>query len=248
MDINIERITFSLNNLSIHANIVKIQSYYRGYISRRKMLPLILLKVKQYLEEEKFQFSKTSRDGRINSCVDEDNIVELLSNRFDGKIKRPSLRMWYDVLIFDNMYGWLPVNIKTTTMKSGDNVGNLALCVYSYTDEKLDFDKFYDNKKMSCLLLKKMKDKKLNRIDKKDYYFIVINKNNNQDIIVNSLKGLSHLTPNTNNLPFQIIWDKNRVFSYGNINDKVKLFVKCLQKPKPNWKETFMSSIREINV
>ena len=37
--------------------------------------------------------------------------------------------MWYDILVFDYMYGWLPINIKITTMKTNDNTGNLAMCV-----------------------------------------------------------------------------------------------------------------------
>lgn len=32
------------------------------------------------------------------------------------------------------MYGWIPVNIKTTTTLTNDNTGNLAMCVYAYTD------------------------------------------------------------------------------------------------------------------
>jgi len=38
------------------------------------------------------------------------------------------------------------------------------------------------------------------------------NKNNLNDIIINSVKGLIHLTPNINNLPFQVCWDKNREY------------------------------------
>ena len=59
--------------------------------------------------------------------------------------------MWYDILAFDYMYGWIPINIKTTTTLTSDNTGNLAMCVYAYTDEMLDIhrDKSYENGKMS---------------------------------------------------------------------------------------------------
>ena len=66
--------------------------------------------------------------------------------------------------------------------------------------------------------------------------------------IVNSVKGLTILTPNINNLPFQVCWDKNRIFKYENINKQIKLFINCLQKPKPSWKETFMTNMRTINL
>ena len=99
---------------------------------------------------------------------------------------------------------------------------------------------------MSEILLSKLKSKKLNRISKKDYYFLVLNKLDTNDIIINSLKGLAVLTPNINNLPFQVCWNKNRLFKYENINKKVKLFVDCFQNNKPSWKENFISNIRQL--
>lgn len=140
--------------------------------------------------------------------------------------------------------------IKTTTTTTSDNTGNLAMCVYAYTDELLDIhrDTSYENGKMSEILLHKLKNRNYNtNHNKKDYYFIVLNKKDTRDIIVNSVKGLTILTPNINNLPFQVNWNKNRVFKYENIRKKIKLFIDCLQKPKPSWKETFMSNIRTFD-
>ena len=65
-----------------------------------------------------------------------------------------------DILVLDKIDDLLPVNIKTTTTIISDNTGNLAMCIYSYTDEKLDLNKLYNNGEMS-------------NIYKKDYYFIV---------------------------------------------------------------------------
>jgi hypothetical protein len=146
------------------------------------------------------------------------------------------------------MYGWVPINIKTTTTKTSDNVGNLALCVYAYTDEILDLHKSYINGNMSNILFNKLKNKKYNTNNKKDYYFIVLNKTNSSDIIVNSVKGLTILRPNINNLPFQVNWSKNRSFNYENINKKIKLLIDCLQNTKPSYKETFMSNIRTLDL
>jgi hypothetical protein len=158
--------------------------------------------------------------------------------------------MWYDILVYDYKYGWLPCNIKITTTLSCDNTGNLAMCVYSYTDEILNIhnDKSYDNGMMSKILFTKLKNKNYNNICKKDYYFIVLNKINNTDIIVNSVKGLSILTSNINNLPFQVCWNKNRLFVYENINIKIKLFINCLKKPKSSWKDTFISNIKTLDI
>jgi hypothetical protein len=240
-----------MNLLAIDENkIIKIQKWFRGCILRLKQLPLIMYKIKKYLKLQEFHFSNKNEDGRINSSIDEDEIVKLLIEKFGEKIKKPKIRMWYDILALDYIYGWIPINIKTTTTLTSDNTGNLAMCVYAYTDEILDIhrDKSYENGIMSDILFNKLKNKKYNTNNKKDYYFVVLNKRDRSDIIVNSIKGLIILTPNINNLPFQVNWDKNRSFKYENISKKIKQFIECLQKPKPSWKETFMSNIRTLKL
>jgi hypothetical protein len=210
-----------------------------------------MYKIQKYLKSQAIQFSTQNKDGRINSCIDEDEVIKLLIEKFGEKIKKPkNIRMWYDILAFDYMYGWIPINIKITTAITNDNTGNLAMCVYAYTDEILDIhrDTSYENGKMSDLLFNKLKNKNYNTNNKKDYYFIVLNKTDASDIIVNSVKGLTILTPNINNLPFQVCWDKNRAFKYENIYKKIKLFIDCLQKSKPSWKETFMSNMRTLDL
>lgn len=251
MDLQIEEMTTSFSSLAIdETEIIKIQKWFRGCSLRLKRLPPILYTIKNYLESQAFRFSTQNKDGRINSCIDEDKVIDLLIKKFGGRIKKPKIRMWYDILVFDYMYGWIPTNIKSTTTIKSDNTGNLAMCVYAYTDEILDIhrDKTYKNGEMSDILFDKLKNKKYNTNNKKDYYFIVLNKTDASDIIVNSVKGLTILTPNINNLPFQVCWNKNRTFKYENINKKIKLFIDCLQKPKPSWKETFMSNVRTLDL
>lgn len=230
--------------------IIKIQKWFRGCNLRLKQLPIIMYKIRDYLKLQAFNFSNKNDDGRINSCIDEEEVIKLLLKKFGERIKKPKKRMWYDILALDYMYGWIPINIKTTTTKTSDNTGNLAMCVYAYTNEILDIhmNKTYENGRMSAILFNKIKNKEYNTNNKKDYYFIVLNKKDKKDIIVNSVKGLTKLTPNINNLPFQVCWNKNRIFKYQNIQKKIKLFIDCLKRPKPSWKETFMSNMRTIEL
>lgn len=232
-----------VNNL-----VIKIQKLYRGYFCRLHRLPQILYYIQKYLQLCMYNCSSQTNDGRINSCIDEDKIIDLLIEKFTDKIKKTKIRMWYDILVFDTYYGWLPVNIKTTTTLTSDNTGNLAMCVYAYTNEILDTEKSYENGKMSVILTKKLHEKQYNNNNKKDYYFIIINKNDKQNVIINSVKGLSVLTPNINNIPFQVCWKRNKIFNYDKIKNKIKMFIECLQRPKPSWKEHFMTNIRLIQL
>jgi|UniRef100_A0A6C0ILB4 hypothetical protein len=254
MELQVEEISISPSSLAIDKSkiikIIKIQKWFRGCVTRLKQLPLIMYKIKKYLKTQLFEFSIQNEDGRINSCNDEDEVIKLLIHKFGEKIKKPKIRMWFDILAFDYIDGWIPINIKTTTTKTSDNTGNLAMCVYAYTNEILDIhrNKSYENGKMSDILFNKLKMKNYNTNRKKDYYFIVLNKTDASDIIVNSVKGLTILTPNINNLPFQVCWNKNRTFKYENITKKIKLFINSLQNPKPSWKETFLSNIRTLDL
>jgi len=159
-------------SLSIdNVKIIKIQKWFRGCIQRLKQLPLIMYYIQKHLKLTNIQFSGKNNDGRINSCIDEDEVIKLLVKKFNDRIKIPKIRMWYDILAFDYIYGWIPINIKTTTTLTSDNTGNLAMCVHAYTDEKLDFhiNKTYENGKMSKILINKIKKKKLNKNYKKNY-------------------------------------------------------------------------------
>ena len=228
--------------------IIKIQKNIRGFLYRIKHLPLILYQIKKYLEKGIFIFSSQTSDGRINSCLDENIIISLLKKKYNNKIIEVDKRHWCDILIFDKLYSWIPVNIKTTTTTTSDNTGNLAMCVYLYTNEELDIHKLYNNGEMSKILFNKIKNKEYNKRYKKDYFFIVLNKTNQSDVIINSVKGLSHLTSNINNLPFQVKWNNNKEYKYDLINNKIKMFVDYLKKPKSSWNEVFMSNIRTINI
>jgi hypothetical protein len=227
---------------------IKIQKVFRGYLYRLKKLPLILYIIQKYLQSYQYNCSNENEDGRMNSCIDENKIINILQDKYSTRIQIPKIRYWYDILILDFYYGWIPVNIKTTTTLSPDNVGNLALCVHSYTDHKLNLENTYNNGIMSKILIDKLHNKSFNRTLKKDYYFIVLNKLTPNDIIINSMRGLSNLTPNSHNLPFQICWNKNRYYEYGKIEDKVRIFVKCLNKyvKLKNWRTDFMKGVRKI--
>ena len=235
-------------------NIPTFSSYMYNIMSASR-LPSILYYIQRLLLQEKVVFNQQNADGRINSCMDENTVLTFLQSQLlPEQIRIPKKRMWYDVLLHDEEAGWIPVNIKTTTTTTSDNTGNLAMCVQAYTDEIMEFDinetdtiiKPYTNGKMSEILMRKLQERSYNRRENKDYYFLVLNKCVPEDIIINSVLGLSVLTPNINNLPFQICWAKNREYVPKPIEKNIQMFLECLKKPKPSWKELFLTEIRKI--
>ena len=245
---NFEETITSEINQSFIKKIIKCQSFIRGHLLRKKRLPNALYSIQNHLKKNTINMCKTTDDGRINSCMDEDEIIKILLETYSNRIFKPKARMWYDILVKDFQYGMLPVNIKSTTTLTSDNTGNLAMCVHAYTNQELHLYESYQNGQMSKILIEKLNQKEFNLQSKKDYYFIVVNKTNCDDIIVNSVKGLVDLTPNINNLPFQIMWNKNRNFTYQKIEKNIKQLLDAFQKPKPSWKETFMNNIRTIQM
>ena len=228
------------------SSITKIQALVRSKCYKQHNLPNSIKMIHKYLENSQINNSTNSSDGRTNSCLDEDIIIkELLKSSFKNRLYVPKARHWFDIAIKDYQYGWLPINIKSTTTKTADNTGNLAMCVYALTDYNMDLKHSYQNGEMSKIFVDCLKNKKYNKILNRDYYFIVINKENG-NIISNSVKGLNELTPNINNLPFQVKWSNNTNYKYKSILYSITMVKESIQKPKKSWKENFLAEMRDL--
>ncbi|WQS55301.1 restriction endonuclease [Helicobacter pylori] len=164
------------------------------------MVPTQLNEIAEFLKTNPYNLSQPLQDGRLNSSVNEEEILNTIKDYFP--IQLPKAREWWDFSFEENDI-FYPVNIKTTTTKTADNLnGKLgiyyALCglVPEFNNE-IAWEKYFHK-------LHKDLGKNTNR----DYYFLIINKNDPKDVFINSLKGIQTLQPN--NLPFQCKWDNNR--------------------------------------
>ncbi|MGL2372431.1 restriction endonuclease [Helicobacter pylori] len=166
------------------------------------MVPTQLNEIAEFLKTNPYNLSQPLQDGRLNSSVNEEEILNTIKDYFP--IQLPKAREWWDFSFEENKI-FYPVNIKTTTTKTADNLnGKLgiyyALCglVPEFNNE-IAWEKYFH---------KLHKD--LGTNTNRDYYFLIINKNDPKDVFINSLKGIQTLQPNGNNLPFQCKWDNNR--------------------------------------
>ncbi|GAA8416206.1 hypothetical protein Hpkin68_13160 [Helicobacter pylori] len=164
------------------------------------MVPTQLNEIAEFLKTNPYNLSQPLQDGRLNPSVNEEEILNTIKDYFP--IQLPRAREWWDFSFEENKI-FYPVNIKTTTTKTADNLnGKLgiyyALCglVPEFNNE-IAWEKYFQK-------LHKDLGKNTNR----DYYFLIINKNDPKDVFINSLKDIQTLQPN--NLPFQCKWDNNR--------------------------------------
>ncbi|WP_033782433.1 hypothetical protein [Helicobacter pylori] len=164
------------------------------------MIPAQLNEIAEFLRTNPYSLSQPLQDGRLNSSVNEEEILNTIKGHFS--IQLPKAREWWDFGFEENDI-FYPVNIKITTTKTADNLNcklgiYYALCgLLPAFNNEIAWEKYFQK-------LHKDLGKNTNR----DYYFLIINKNDPKDIFINSLKGIQTLQPN--NLPFQCKWDNNR--------------------------------------
>ena len=225
--------------------IVKIQALWRGFFCRSRRLPNFLQVVRDELISAQLELNHSTKDGRVNSTLDEDIIIKHLEDVFEKRVWKAPPRYWFDMKIYDYRYGWIPVNVKSTTMQTADNVGNLALLLYSLTNYSMDLTKIYQNGHVAPILTRHIRERILNKKGR-DYYFLVVNKSKTEDVVANSLRGLRSLTPNNNNLPFQVKWSINRKLDYHTVEEMAVKVIQTIQNPKKTWTEKFLEEIRDI--
>ncbi len=184
-------------------------------------IPKTLSEIVKYLAEINLKLSARFEDGRINATMNEDEVIKLIKKKFD--IDTPKSRHWFDFSIEHNGE-FYPVNIKITDTTHADNLNCKLGIYYSLTGKFPDFP----NETSWLDYFQKLKDNL--KETKNDYYFLVINKSDNKDIFVNSLKSLSILQPNGNNLPFQCRWEVNKKPKNRNYKESKDLILKTFGK------------------
>lgn len=174
------------------------------------------------LKKEGVVLPHLAGDERLSSAVNEGNVKRLVRKiakenaffREKGlRISDPNEknnRAWYDFAIEGNGI-FIPVNIKITSGKCPDNLSCKLGIFYALTGKRPESAGVSNGigwEDFAKALAKGLKEKGKDNV--KDYYFLVVSKNDNKDVFFSSLKTLQTLTPNASNLPFQCKWKENR--------------------------------------
>lgn len=186
--------------------------------------PECLRKIVNFINSKTLK-TNISRDGRVSSIKDEDDCINLLRESddwdvVDGEYENgdkmtivvPNIREWYDIEIIDNKKHYY-VNIKSSTFKSYDNVGSPSCILYGLFGKKKSIKNMTTAQKYAELYneYNKHEDNGYDDVNDLDYYFLIINKNNNRGCFVTSLNHITKesIKPNGSNPPFQCNWTKN---------------------------------------
>ena len=155
-------------------------------------------------------------DGRVNSIADEETVITLLEEKYGDNVERPKAREFFDVRLFG-----YPVQIKSSSYSKGasDNFSSKAAILYALTTlSEAEVMKVRGWEKFESSLLQYT-----NEDNNRDYYIISVNKDDSS-VHLSSLKSLKKLTPNGNNLPFQIQW-KNNIETVDRSYDEAYRFI-----------------------
>lgn len=190
--------------------------------THQPQIPQVLLDISKHLSSQHFKISSSNQDGRINSAVNEDEVLNFLEKTFsfgEYKLIRPQARDWFDFAI-EKQSEFYPVNIKVTTTDTVDNLNCKLGIYYTLTGLKPSF-----NNGISWLPFFTKLHASFGKNKDKDYYFLVVNKSNLHDVFCSSLKGITNLTPNGNNLPFQSKWCDNHTLTKRTFEEASKFIM-----------------------
>jgi len=137
----------------------------------------------------------------------EKKALEYKQTKSTEKSKKNRLKKeWNNILKNLNQKKHLiPVNIKITETLSNDNINAKEGLYFSLTGE------IYTGSNNWNSFLRKLKENLPSNEPEVDYYFLIVNKNNTQDIFYNSLRRINSFVPNGNNPPFQVKWCENKI-------------------------------------
>jgi hypothetical protein len=158
-------------------------------------------------------FNTSNTDGRVNSIMDEDTIIDMLITEFNDDIERQPPRSWCDLIyrerINDEEEIKYYINIKCSRGKT-DNAMNKKAIIYSLTD--IDVDDIKPNMNYNDMIRIIKNNIKETRNTQKEYYYLYIDKKDNS-IILKSILDIQCLTSNPCNI-LQINWNKEKQLSH----------------------------------
>ncbi len=200
------------------------------------MIPRILNEIRDYLINCKLVLSSGSGDGRSDSANSEKIIISALQNvkNKSWSVLTPNTknnRHWYDFICYDKDNNSYYCDIKISNLSGNDNMNAKKAIYWLLTGD----ENTHQVSDRNAVFFKTMKENE-NLSQERDFYYLVVNKNNVGDIFFVSLKNICEEGVNVshNNPPIQSKWDKCRKIESRNMQQAkdflLKKWAECIKK------------------
>lgn len=174
------------------------------------------------LKNSELNFSGISKDGRVNSIIDEKIIINYLAksevNKYivsDEDLKFHITERKVGDIYFknpENMNEYIVVNIKSSSGKSADNVFSKIGLLIAFTD--ININDLPTT--LSWTRLVELLSEKYNQVER-DYYYLYVNKYDIKQCMIRGLKKISNFKVNPSNI-LQINWNEEYLSSENILN------------------------------
>lgn len=171
------------------------------------LIPVVLQEAAGFLSNSSFELPSGTGDSRRDSGVGENTVVQLLQNAQRWKVTSENVGKSTNRAPYDMTFENVLVDIKISGMKGQDNTNAKGAIYYLLTGEDGKNTPIPTHNKPFWKSLKENE----NPDERRDFYYLIVNKNDTSDVFVVSLKHITKVTPASENPPFQAKWDDCRV-------------------------------------
>lgn len=171
------------------------------------LIPVALQEAADFLSSKLVELPSGTGDSRRDSGVGENTVVQHLQNAQRWKVTSENIGKSINRAPYDMTFEGILVDIKISGMGGQDNTNAKGAIYYFLTGEDGKNKSIPTHSKPFWKSLKENENPDKTR----DFYYLVVNKNDTSDIFIVSLKHITKVTPAPSNPPFQAKWDDCRV-------------------------------------
>jgi len=178
-----------------------IQRVFRGYRVRKSPIGKYVRICTTLQKLNKLvKFKATKNDGRIDSAIDENRVVDAIKTLFKPsqiRLTSAKSRCWYDIMIGD-----IPINIKITSGRASDNIFCkkgvfYTLCGTIYNEYALNYNDWFQKILEHGIVRERTRNL--------EYHFLVLFKNSGR-VMFKSILDIQCLCVNPTNI-LQVNWN-----------------------------------------
>ena len=166
------------------------------------LIPSELEAAAKYLGQQKMTLPSGGGDSRGDSSAGESTVIQVLQNAQKWNIVGSNIGTSTNRAPYDMEFEGLLVDVKISSLTGADNTNAKSAIFYLLTGET----KHPTHTKPFWEMLRARETPD----EARDFYYLIVNKNDTSDVFAVSLKHITEVIPNPRNQPFQANWGNCR--------------------------------------